>query len=294
MSKAFDFEFIALKESAKNVRLSPVGELKSRDFLDICLVDFKRYMAAFFAEDFGDALERFIADITKHNGAKASPADSMSSFMSEEKRSALRASSEWRGIYTYALTPDEEEHAKSYTQKHPEHFKAIMALQLALHSYFQAIKLEVLRGNWEGDEYKNFVLKIGYNCAHGFIASEINTGFSFIRDLAPILASQLHDGGDASDQDYAFALCQAFRLHAFKSDAEPTKSGLSGKSVCPFSFWITDIMATQFGRDADGNFTVKEDRKLGALMPFIISRLKEFKKTDFDVLPVNGLEESLA
>lgn len=227
-------------------------------FLAKCLADLPAFMAVFLDTDDG-----FGANKLKK---KYSPPTEKVFFMTEQKRGFLRAKGKVREPEIYPLTEAELIQAKDFLKDHPELTEAVALTQACLVDYIEKLSFRLLDLGFmsvrsvESAQIKPFESKF-----YAF-KKEIE-GFSFLRDLLPIMASSMAKSGaqEITTRDAGLALCDAFRLQAFKSH-QPNNPARPQPKLCPFGVLATKVFSLQVSVNEQGKPNVAEGGKPGSLL----------------------------
>lgn len=253
-----------------------------------CLADIDDFMERFFSEDFSYQAVRYNKSYLLPSPAFNEEAGRTvfiyrtepeklttphQTTMQDGERENLRESASLRSSSQYLLTESEMDEAKTYLADHAELKLAVSALQACLTYYFKGLQNKI--DNDFPPETRRTAGDLRKFDQHLSVYLQEAMGFSFIHDLLPVMALSLSKGdGELNQHNLGKALCDAFRMQAFKSQ-EQRDGKLHRQRHCPFGQHITSLLSRGLVDDGAGGVKVAPNQKPGSLLHSIMVLMRE-------------------
>lgn len=255
-----------------------------------CLSDIDDFMEMYFSTDFSVDVRR-LNTYHAFPGAQRSDDNEKAEFvyrqepeklkttyasiMNDERRQLLRATGEYRSTTEYTLTKEEIEQAKAYLDNNQELRIAVASVQGCLSAYFRGLENQII--DEFPHEMRRTAGKSNQMDKHLGVFLQESAGFSFLHDLLPIMALSLSRGdGGMSRHNLGKALCDAFRMQAFKSQ-ERRENVVQRRRHCPLGQHITTLLSKSLEKDENGNLKIVSGQKPGSLLYSLIELTKANK-----------------
>lgn len=282
----------ALKALEPCIR-NPDADIPFSEFLERCLSGFEDFVPVFM----GSGFERHISTLKINNplpkeyyqllGDDPDICATVNPREANKPRSHWKASSDLRPEDEYPLDEKELQEAGKYLVQNPIFLDSVASFQLCLMAYFDTILGNLANENYI--DYFNTTEMIKFlhdpvtykgnsqprvNKFEAKLAkiSKETQSFSFLRDLAPIMATFMSEyGSETSDFYRARALRDSFTIGAFSSSDADSKK----KQRCPFADFITEMANRDYIKGEAGRYTLRERPRHGAFLGMLGRHLQQ-------------------